>query len=588
MILHNYATAEIKQGNTLSNPLFLAGDDLKTFDYVAANPPFSDKRWSTGVDPENDPWQRFKAYGVPPAKQGDYAYLLHIIRSMKSTGKGACILPHGVLFRGNAEGVIRRNLIQRGVIKGIIGLPANLFYGTGIPACLILLDKEHAQARKGIFMIDASKGFRKDGPKNRLREQDIHRIVDTYNRQLETPGYSRMVPVTEISDARNDYNLNLPRYIDSTDAEDLQDITAHLRGGIPKRDIDGLKSYWQVFPAIRATLFKKADRTGYSQLRIAAAEIKPAIFGHAEFTTFNESATKLFAKWKKANTPLLRGLGLDSHPKALIESISEDLLTTFEKAPLLDAYDIYQHLMDYWTETLQDDCYLIAGDGWHLAAQPKLIIEDKAKKTKTKPDFSIGKKKYAAELIPPALVIARYFAKDQAKIETLEAEIVALQQQLEDLAEEHSGEGGLLEDAKNDKDKLTKASVATRLKEIKYDPDAEDEIGGLKEYLAFIDEESTASAKLKAAQDALIAKVDAKYGLLTEDEIKTLVVDDKWMTTIAAAVQSELDRVSLTLTGRIRQLADRYASPLPQLTTEVAVLAARVEAHLKKMGVAIN
>ena len=585
MILHNYATAEIKQGNTLSNPHFLAGDDLKTFDYVAANPPFSDKRWSTGVDPENDPWQRFKAYGVPPAKQGDYAYLLHIIRSMKSTGKGARILPHGVLFRGNAEGVIRRNLIQRGVIKGIIGLPANLFYGTGIPACLILLDKEHAQARKGIFMMDASKGFRKDGPKNRLREQDIHRIVDTYNRQLETPGYSRMVPVTEISDARNDYNLNLPRYIDSTDAEDLQDITAHLRGGIPNRDIDGLKSYWQVFPAIRATLFKKADRAGYSQLRIAAADIKPAIFGHGEFTAFNESATKLFAKWKKANTPLLKDLGLDSHPKTLIEFISEDLLTAFEKAPLLDAYDVYQHLMDYWTETLQDDCYLIAGDGWHEAAQPKLIIEDKAKKTKTKPDFTIGKKKYTAELIPPALVIARYFAKDQAKIETLEAEIAALQQQLEELAEEHGGEGGLLEDAKNDKDKLTKASVASRLKEIKSDYEAADEIGGLKEYLALIDAESTASAKYKTAQDALIAKVAGKYGQLTDDEIKTLVVDDKWMTTIAAAVQSELDRVSQTLTGRIRQLADRYASPLPQLTDEVAVLAARVEAHLKKMGI---
>ena len=588
MILHNYATAEIKQGNTLSNPLFLDGDDLKTFDYVAANPPFSDKRWSTGVDPENDPWQRFKAYGVPPAKQGDYAYLLHIIRSMKSTGKGACILPHGVLFRGNAEGVIRRNLIQRGVIKGIIGLPANLFYGTGIPACLILLDKEHAQARKGIFMIDASKGFRKDGPKNRLREQDIHRIVDTYNRQIETPGYSRMVPVTEISDARNDFNLNLPRYIDSTDAEDLQDITAHLRGGIPNRDLDGLTSYWKILPAVRAALFKQADRAGYSQLRIVAAEIKPAIFGHGEFTTFNESATKLFSKWKKTNTPLLRGLGLDSHPKTLIESISEDLLTTFEKAPLLDAYDVYQHLMDYWTETMQDDCYLIAGDGWHEAAQPKLIIEDKAKKTKTKPDFTIGKKKYAAELIPPALVIARYFAKEQAKIETLEAEIAALQQQLEELAEEHGGEGALLEDARNDKDKLTKASVAARLKDIKSDPDAADEIGGLKEYLALIDDESAASAKLKVAEDALIAKVAGKYGQLTDDEIKTLVVDDKWMTTIAAAVQSELDRVSQTLTGRIRQLAARYASPLPQLTDEVAALAARVEAHLKKMGVAIN
>jgi len=584
MILHDYATAEIKQGNTLSSPLFLDGDALRTFDYVAANPPFSDKRWSTGLDPEHDPWQRFQAYGVPPAKQGDYAYLLHIIRSMKSTGKGACILPHGVLFRGNAEGVIRRNLVQRGVIKGIIGLPANLFYGTGIPACIIVLDKEHALARKGIFMIDASKGFRKDGPKNRLREQDIHRIVDTFNRQLEIPGYSRMVPVTEIGDARNDYNLNLPRYIDSTDAEDIQDISAHLRGGIPHRDLDALHAYWQVIPGVRAALFKKADRAGYSQLRVPATDIKPTIFSHPEFTTFNESATKLFTRWKKVSTPLLKRLTQDAHPKTLIGIISEYLLATFEKAPLVDAYDIYQHLMDYWTETMQDDCYLIAGDGWIDAAQPQLIIEDKNKKVKSKPDFTLGKKKYSAELIPPTLVIARYHAKEQAAIDTLEAQLATLAQQMEEIAEEHGGEGGLLEDAKNDRDKLTKASVAARLKDIRTDRDAADERKVLMEYLTLSDQEADTSAKLKTAQDALITKVAAKYGQLTEDEIKTLVVNDKWLATIAAAVQGELDRVSQTLTGRIRQLGDRYSSPLPKLIDEVDALAARVDAHLKRMG----
>ena len=218
---------------------------------------------------------------MPPAKQGDYAYLLHILRSLKSTGKGACILPHGVLFRGNAEAVIRKNLVQRGYIKGIIGLPANLFYGTGIPACIIVLDKENAAARKGIFMIDASKGFIKDGNKNRLRDQDIHKIVDTFTRQAEIPRYSRMVPVAEISDPKNDFNLNLPRYIDSTEPEDLQDIDGHLRGGIPDRDIDALDRYWQVIPGVRAALFKKADRPGYSQLKVAVADIKAAIFGHA-------------------------------------------------------------------------------------------------------------------------------------------------------------------------------------------------------------------------------------------------------------------------------------------------------------------
>jgi len=589
MILHDNPTAEVRQGNTLSAPHFK--DDsgqLKTFDYVVANPPFSDKRWSTGVNTEEDPHQRF-VFGVPPDKQGDYAYLLHILRSLKSTGKGACILPHGVLFRGGAEGAIRKNLIGRGYIKSIIGLPANLFYGTGIPACIIVIDKEQAATRKGIFMVDASKGFAKDGPKNRLREQDIHRIVDTFTRELDVPGYSRMVPVAEVGDAKNDFNLNLPRYIDSSEPEDLQDIDGHLRGGIPNRDIDALDRYWKVIPGVRGALFKKGDRAGYSQLRIAPQAIKTTIFGHEEFTAFNTSATKLFAKWKKANAPQLNGFAKNGHPKQLIEALSEDLLATFEKAPLLDPYDIYQHLMDYWAETVQDDCYLVATDGWRKAAEPRLIIEDKDKKAKLKikPDFVVGKKKYVTELVPPTLLIARYFAKFQGEIEALEAELATVQQQLEELGEEHGGEGGLLEDAKNDKDKLTKASVAARLKEAKADRGATEERKLLENYLTVSDQEAELGAKLKSAQDALMEKVAAKYGQLTEDDVKALVVDDKWLATLAAAVQGELDRVSQTLTGRVRELAERYATPLPQLVDEVAELAARVDVHLRKMGFAV-
>jgi type I restriction enzyme M protein len=584
MILHDYATAEIRQGNTIASPLYLDGDALKTFDYVVANPPFSDKRWSTGLNAEHDPWQRFQHYGIPPGKQGDYAYLLHILRSLKSTGKGACILPHGVLFRGGAEATIRRNLIQRGYLKGIIGLPPNLFYGTGIPACIVVLDKEGANSRRGIFMIDASRGFIKDGNKNCLREQDIHKIVDIFARQVELPRYSRLVPVAEISDLKNDYNLNLRRYIDSTEAEDIQDIDGHLRGGIPNRDVDALDRYWQVIPGLRATLFKKADRPGYCQLNLPIAEVKPAIFGHAEFTAFNDAVNKLFAKWKKANTPLLKGFGQGGHPKALIETSAEGLLATFRAAPLLDAYDVYQHLMDYWAETMQDDCYLIADDGWQEAAQPQLIVEDKSKKTKAKPDFVLSRKKYQAELIPPALVIQRWFADEQAAIEKLEADVAALQQQMEEMAEEHGGEEGLLADATNDKGKLTKASVNARLKEIKGDAEAADERKALQRYLALIEQEAAAADKLSDVQAKLTEQIAAKYPKLTEDEIKTLVVDDKWLATIAAAVHSELDRVSQTLTGRIRQLAERYATPLPQLTDEVAALAGRVDEHLKRMG----
>ena len=431
MILHDFPTANILSGNTLASPKFKDGESLRTYDYVVANPPFSDKSWSTGLTPSNDPYQRF-SWGEPPAKQGDYAYLLHIIRSMKSTGKGACILPHGVLFRGNAEGVIREQLVRSGILKGIIGLPANLFYGTGIPACILVLDKENAAARRGIFMIDASKGFIKDGNKNRLREQDIHRIVDTFARQTDTPHYARMVPFAEIADPKNDFNLNLPRYIDSAEPEDLQDINGHLNGGIPERDIDAFADYWQLLPGVRATLFEPL-RPGYARISLLLPEVKPAIFGHPEFTAFNEAATERFNQWRQTTAPQLTSFTREGHPKALIESISETLLNTFKPAPLIDAYDIYQHLMDYWAETMQDDCYLIALDGW--VAKPARIIEtDKKGRSKDKG--------WVCDLLPKSLIVARYFAIEQAAIEAKEAQLEAATASLTEQEEEHGGEEG--------------------------------------------------------------------------------------------------------------------------------------------------
>ena len=587
MILHDFPTANILSGNTLAAPKFKDGEQLRTYDYVVANPPFSDKTWSTGIIPSTDPFQRFQ-WGEPPAKQGDYAYLLHIIRSLKSTGKGACILPHGVLFRGNAEGVIRQQLVRSGYLKAIIGLPANLFYGTGIPACILVLDKENATARKGIFMIDASKGFIKDGPKNRLRAQDIHKIVDTFTRQAEVPRYARMVPVAEISDPKNDYNLNLPRYIDSTEPEDIQDIDGHLRGGIPERDIDALARYWQVMPNLRASLFKQAVHAGYFEL--TSSDVKPAIFGHTEFTAFNDTATLLFIKWKESNIPRLKGFTKDGHPKPLIEVISEELLETFGQAPLLDAYDVYQHLMDYWAETMQDDCYLISADGWITGAQPREIRQVKNKEGKLvwpeAHDYKKGKRRFKSDLIPASILIDRYFAAERDAIEAIEGRLAAIEQQLDEMREEQSGEDGLLAEViegEGEKQKITAKAVKSRLKEIGKDPNYADERKALEEYSKLLDQQTDSKTRLKAAQEELEAKLDAKYPKLSEDEIKTLVVDDKWLATLAAAVQGELDRVSQTLTGRIRQLAERYATPLPQLIDEVAALAAKVDGHLQKM-----
>jgi type I restriction enzyme M protein len=591
MILHDFPTANILQGNTLSSPKFKDGEQLRTYDYVVANPPFSVKTWSVGLTPGKDPYQRF-AWGEPPAKQGDYAFLLHIIRSMKSTGKGACILPHGVLFRGNAEAGIREQLVRSGYLKAIIGLPANLFYGTGIPACILVLDKENASARKGIFMIDAAKGFIKDGPKNNLRDQDVHKIVDTFTRMADVPRYARMVSFDEISDPKNDFNLNLPRYIDSTEPEDIQDIDGHLRGGIPKRDIDAFDSYWQVMPALRAALFKPANHPGYFEL--VSREVKSVIFAHPQFNDFKADVDTLFNKWLARSTPQLKGFAADeasSHPKTLITTLSEDLLSAFAKAPLLDYYDIYQHLMDYWSETMQDDCYLISADGWKLAAKVREILKVRDKNNKLvwaeKHDYCQGKRRFKSDLIPVDILIAHYFKAERSAIEDLQTQLASVEQSMGDMLEEHSGEDGSLSEViegEGDKQKVTTKAIRARQREIGIDPDYEDELKVLAEYDALIGQQRDLKDAIKKAEEGLDNKIHAKYPQLSEDEIKGLVVDDKWLAILAVAVQGELDRVSQTLTGRIRELRERYAIPLPQLTDEVATLASRVEDHLKKMG----
>ena len=596
MILHNNSTADIAEGDTLSHPAFaLSESKLKTFDFVVANPPFSTKSWQNGFAKDEkkkiitDSYGRFD-YGVPPAKNGDYAFLLHIIRSLKSTGKGAVILPHGVLFRGNAEATIRKEVVKRGYIKGVIGLPANLFYGTGIPACILVLDKEHAASRKGIFMIDASKGFIKDGNKNRLRSQDIHKIVDAFNKGLEIEGYSRMVPVSEISDSKNDYNLNLPRYIDSGDAADIHDLTAHLRGGIPKRDIDDLGRYWDVFKSTRETLFKQNGSPEYLIAQIPSDQVKTTILESSEYQDYAQRAETTLRKWEEKYESYLKSLEQGCNPKEVILEISEDLLATFADTPLIDKYDMYQHLMNYWADIMQDDVYQISGDGWHKAAKIQRIIDekDKDKKVNETPDiiFGSGKKaqKFKAELIPPALIVQRYYTEEKHAIDELEAQREALVSEIEELTEEHSGEEGLLEDSKNDKGKLTKTSLKYRMKEIKDNSDFEDEMAVLKQAQKLLDQESDLASMIKAKQFDLDEKTVSHYTKLSVDEIKELVVCDKWFARLSSDVASEVERVAQVLAIRVKELEERYAYPMPQLIKKVDDYSARVEVHLKKMG----
>ncbi len=579
MWLHSEPTAVIKKGqSTLSNPLFTNHDELITYDYVVANPPFSYKSWRNGFNPEEDLYGRFDGFGIPPKKNGDYAFLLHILKSLKSTGTGAVILPHGVLFRGNVEAEIRSNLIKRGYIKGIIGLPANLFFGTGIPACIIIPDKLNASGRKGVFMIDASKGFMKDGNKNRLREQDIRKIINTWEGQLEIPKYSRFVPNEEISE-KNQYNLNLPRYIDTQEPEDIQDIEAHLKGGIPNADITALSDYWDVCPTLEKSLFKAFRRHGYSELSIKADDVKKAILKHPEFEKFRKITLKVFTSWRSKTTDSLKRTTTKDHPKAIIQSIADELLAACASLRLIDKYDIYQQLMSYWEEEMQDDAYILTTEGWK--AGNRVLRLQKGKDNKKK-DIA-GLWGLEGRLIPIPLLIKTYFAADQNALDDFVSTLEQINAQMDEIKDEHSGEEGLLSDV-IDNDKISKGAVQKRIKEIKADLDYADELEVLEQYMALFEKEAETKKEIKDLEKAIENKILAKYPKLTLDEIKSLVVDCKWMEALQDRIMGEVDRLSQRLAGRVKELSVRYEKPLPDMTSEVEGLAAKVNEHLNKMG----
>ncbi len=584
MIMHDRATAEIAQGDVISEPHFLAdANSLQTFDFVVANPPFSSKAWASGLTEETK-YGRF-VDGDPPAKNGDFAFLLHVLASMKATGSGAIILPHGVLFRGNAEAKLREKILKRGYIKGIIGLPANLFYGTGIPASIIVLDKSEARADRPVFMIDASKGFMKDGNKNRLRERDIHKIVDAFTRQQTIPGYSRLVHFDEI--VGHDFNLNIPRYIDGSDPEDIQDITAHLHGGVPERDIDALGEFWAVMPTMRATLFGPNHRQGYADPLVAPDQVRSTIRNHPEFAAFRAQITGILDGWIAANTPTLLGIQQGGHPRDLIHVISEDMLGRFDAAPLIDKYAAYQRLMSYWATTMQDDVHIIVEGGWLAARELREARKETSDDGKVKwleeGDLTVNKVRLVADVIPPALIIARYFPDLKRELDEATARAEERAREIEELAEEHGAEGGLLEFALSESGKLTAASVRAR------DGSGEaekDERPLLKQAARLINAEVAAKKLAKEVEATLTEAVIKKYPALNEKDIRSLVVQDKWLADIAAAIGAEVETRTEALTARVRVLTERYGQTLPQIMDDLAELEVKVKSHLAAMGVA--
>lgn len=581
LVLHNKAAGEIKAGNTFSDPQYFEESSdkevLKRFSFAVANPPFSLKNWTDGLKE----YGRFDMCTVrPPEKNGDFAWLLHILKSLKSDGKAAVILPHGVLFRGNAEAEIRKIIIDKGYIKGIIGLPANLFYGTGIPACIIVIDKSDADERTGIFMIDASHDFVKDGNKNRLREQDIYKIVTTFNEQIQDdPKYARFVSNDEIK-KKNDYNLNIPRYIDSSAPEDLQDIEGHLHGGIPATDVDSLRKYWKLFPNLKEKLFS-VMRENYYQLNLPKDEVRSTIYADEEFCAYAERVDEAFEAWRLQVDEDLRDIDEFVEPKEFIAELSKLLITQFEQIELIDAYNVYEVLLSYWNETMGDDVYVVVVNGYEEARETENI----------KGVYTSGKKKgqekvigWEGVLIPKALVEKQFFSAERRKIDEAQRVADKTQSRLDELTEEQTGEDGVLFDCLNDKDAVDSKQVTAKQKKLKKSAPQSEEYKLLVEYTDLVKSVKDQNKVIKELNAELDDRVQAKYAKLTMEEIKELLVNRKWYYTIFAGIKSLYDTTSHNMASRIVELAERYENTLPQLERDVDIYEAKVKAHLERMG----
>ncbi|MCQ2756786.1 type I restriction-modification system subunit M [Helicobacter pylori] len=585
MILHNSATADIAKGgfSTLSNPFFTTENGmLKTFDYVVANPPFSLKNWTDGlsIDPKskqviNDHFNRFED-GTPPEKNGDFAFLLHIIKSLKNTGKGAVILPHGVLFRGNAEGVIRKNLLLKGYIKGVIGLAPNLFYGTSIPACVIVLDKENARARKGVFLIDASKDFKKDGNKNRLREQDVQKMIDTFNAYKEIPYYSKMVSLEEIS--ANDYNLNIPRYI-AAKQESEKDLFALINSPsyLPKNEIEAYAPYFRVFKELKNTLFKKSDKEGYYALKTECENIKDYIAQSSEFQTFHASVLDAFDRLDLFET--FNHLEPGFNPKTLIESVCQKVLKEFEKVEILDKYGVYQLFKDYYNEVLQDDWFLLSFNGFISAKELRKLnpLKDKNKKANylEEPDFVIQKTYYKSDLIPKHLIKQRFFEKETKELEELENALNEKETLLDEFIEEHSNEEGLFDGLKINESVLKK--------ELKNATDSEDK-QILKTALELLEAKNKALKSKNKAHEELELKAFHQYKNLEINEIKDLIIKDKWLNSLKNALENKILKRINAFTSALNGIIQTYSNSLLELDKEVKESESKVLDHLKDLG----
>ncbi len=547
------------------NPLYL--------DAVVSNPPYSQK-WDS-EHKEADP--RYARFGLAPKTKADYAFLLHDLYHLKPTGIMTIVLPHGVLFRGGEEGQIRRNLIEQNHIDAIIGLPANIFFGTGIPTIIMVLKQK--RANNDVLIIDAAKGFEKVGKSNKLRARDIKKIVDTVVNRETRIKFSRVVTIDEIR--ANDYNLNIPRYVDSSEAEESYDIYATMFGGIPQTEIAELSEYWDAFPSLKVALFADVSNL-YTHLK--TNELKLTITNHNDIkafvSKFNISFADFNAYLKEELLQQLMKLNIQQQQTIL----SNDIFARLENIPLIDKYEAYQILDNAWHD-IAIDLEMIQTEGFATIRQvdPNMVTKKKDGKEQEVQDGWKG------HLLPFELVQQTYLKNELDSITNKENRLAEVIAQYDEILESLSEEEKEAETVKETKDGFVNAEVAKEAKLIRAEirlnntnPDTDSYEAKILAVDELINEEKKLKKGIKEEADKLHLKTKSTIENLTDAEVYELL-ELKWITPLILELNKLPSEVINALTSKLQSLAQKYQTTLKDIETEIYQTQTELSAMLDEL-----
>lgn len=545
-----------RNGDTLEDdwPYFDDKDPIATYeplyvDAVVSNPPYS-QSWNS-TDKETDP--RYARFGLAPKGKADYAFLLHDLFHIKSDGIMTIVLPHGVLFRGGEEGEIRKNLIEQNHIDAIIGLPSNIFFGTGIPTIIMILKQKRENT--DVLVVDASKGFIKSGKNNKLRASDIKRIVDVVINRENVANFSRVVSRDEIRN--NNYNLNIPRYVDSSEKTESWDIFATMFGGIPKSELEDLSDFWNAFPNLKSDLFKEINASTY-QLKVS--DVKKAVFAHPEIQQFFETSRKVFSDIPQYMREELIDHINEVHVQREEEKLAQYIFKCLESMPLIDKYDAYEKLDTQW-QYMQTDIEILQTEGFDAAKKvdPNLVIKKKSGKEVEVQEGWLG------HVLPFDLVQKELLADEVNSISNKENRLNDISAEIEELFEELPEEEKEKDFVNDAKDAFVNAKVKKAQKDETLDLAVRDI---LKQVVSLQNEEKSLKSDVKSAVDNLQNKTKVQIEQLSNAQVYMLL-EKKWITPFIKQMQSLTQELVNELVQKIEQLSQKYDETLSDIDNEI-------------------